>query len=121
MASVNPCGAGRYAAAACLSELVEPLGFEAAIQFPWHTTRKANHRILLADSVQAASREKHDVREPSRGSPSSQSEIRLMFFAAVTTCCRWVFASPRYVNSASPRVGGVPRTSPAGAVRAGPR
>src|SRR5262249_44356864 len=41
MASVNPCGAGRYAAAACLSELVEPLGFEAAIQFPWHTTQFA--------------------------------------------------------------------------------
>src|SRR4051794_15820129 len=56
-----------------------------------------NVPILLANSAQAASRANRDVRVPARGTPSSQSEARLrLIAAAVATCCKWVFASPRY-------------------------
>ena len=58
--------------------------------------RSPTERILLADSAQAASAAKREVRVVARGTAWNQAARRSrLIAAAVATCCRRVLASPR--------------------------
>jgi hypothetical protein len=50
-----------------------------------------------------ASAAKREVRVCARGRSSSQATLRSTWMAAaVATCCKWIFSSPRYLVSRSP-------------------